>query len=456
MPTQHRARGLRDLGGVVAPLAIVATVVWVQAWHGPTLLTLSSTHGVDTGDLIAVPFLLLAIAVARRRRARPVSPEWAVAAAAAGLGALLLLAGVISSEGGPLVPAGGATLDGTIDQTMAADAIEVGRWTDIAMTYDGSTERLYVDGREVSREPAAGRIQAARTPLWIGSNVPYREHFAGLIDDVRTYDRVLSPAEIRRDMERPVRPAPGLVAAYGFDAGKGKVVADGSGRRNTGTIEGGTTWTRGRHGSALRFDGSTSVVRVPPSPSLDLGRAMTLSAWVRPTEEQTGWRAVVQKEVDAYFLSAGSGSVNHQGALDALRIAAVVAAIGWFLLLVATGSAPRSELRRRTWWLPVVLFAAGALADAASAPSVTLVAPLLVALWLAATADGRLERACLWAAAAVLAGLTLAVYADVDRVVQTLAHLRGGSARSVALGVLFVIAGVAARPAGAHARLAAG
>src|SRR5262245_23623141 len=35
---------------------------------------------------------------------------------------------------------------------------------------------------------------------------------------------------------------------------------------------------------------------------------MTLEAWIYPTANQSGWRSVMQKETDAYFLTASSGS----------------------------------------------------------------------------------------------------------------------------------------------------
>ena len=44
---------------------------------------------------------------------------------------------------------------------------------------------------------------------------------------------------------------------------------------------------------------------------------MTLEAWVKPTADQSGWRAIVHREAVAYFLHA-----SHEGASGALRPAA--------------------------------------------------------------------------------------------------------------------------------------
>ena len=58
----------------------------------------------------------------------------------------------------------------------------------------------------------------------------------------------------------------------------------------------GATWsTPGRYGGALSFNGSTNLVRVPDSASLDLTTAMTLSAWIKPTVNQSDWRTIMQQ-----------------------------------------------------------------------------------------------------------------------------------------------------------------
>jgi Concanavalin A-like lectin/glucanases superfamily len=429
-------------------LAGAAAIVAVGAWHGPIVLSLSAGHGIHAGDLLAVPLVVLAIAVWRGvgRRSAPGQGghrrSWAVPASAIMLGALLLLAGVVAKAGGgPLRPVGGGTIDGTIQEASATDAVPIGRWSDVAVTYDGAVIRLYVDGRQVSSQGAAGSIQVTGNPLWIGGNLPYGEHFRGLIDEVRVYSRALRAEEIVADMAKPVAPARGLVAAYAFDAGSGATAADASGEGNTGTIDGAAWAERGRYGGALSFDGAGAVVRVRPSASLNLTRAMTLSGWIRPSAPQTGWRTIVQRQTDAYLLTAGSDRQNRVGRLDDLRAAALVAAITLFCALIATDRGRSVAGRRRAWWQLVGLFLAGALADALLAPTGTLIAPTFVALWLAATASTRTEALVFLLVAVGFAGLTIASVAGLAGVEARLSRDDGSVARAAALGALFLLAG---------------
>ena len=108
----------------------------------------------------------------------------------------------------------------------------------------------------------------------------------------------------------PASAQTGLVAAYSFDEGTGTTVADASGNNRTGTISGATWTTAGRYGSALTFDGTTAKVTAPNAASLGLTTGMTLEAWVYPTVAPTGWRAVIDKNVDGYYLMASSDQGN--------------------------------------------------------------------------------------------------------------------------------------------------
>jgi hypothetical protein len=106
-------------------------------------------------------------------------------------------------------------------------------------------------------------------------------------------------------------PFPGLVAAYSFDEGSGTTVFDASGNGNNGIIGGATWTTSGKYGNALVFDGVSSLVTIPNSASLQLSAAMTLEAWVNPSEVSNIWQDVIYKANDIYYLegTSGNGSV---------------------------------------------------------------------------------------------------------------------------------------------------
>ena len=99
-----------------------------------------------------------------------------------------------------------------------------------------------------------------------------------------------------------------LVAAYNFDAGSGSVLADVSGNDNNGTISNATWTSSGKYGGALVFNGTNSMVTINDSASLHLTTAMTLEAWVVPTQVSNDWTDVVYKGNDNYFLEATSPS----------------------------------------------------------------------------------------------------------------------------------------------------
>ena len=103
---------------------------------------------------------------------------------------------------------------------------------------------------------------------------------------------------------------PGLVAAYGINEGSGTALSDLSGNGNTGAITGATWTTTGKFGSALVFNGTSAQVTIPNSASLQLTTGMTLEAWVYPTTTPTGWRSVITKNIDRYYLMASSSQGN--------------------------------------------------------------------------------------------------------------------------------------------------
>jgi len=79
-------------------------------------------------------------------------------------------------------------------------------WTHLAVTHDGTTLRLYVNGAQVGSRAVAGSLLTSSGALRIGGNSIWGEFFQGSIDEVRIYNRALSPGEIQNDMTRPITP----------------------------------------------------------------------------------------------------------------------------------------------------------------------------------------------------------------------------------------------------------
>jgi hypothetical protein len=85
-------------------------------------------------------------------------------------------------------------------------ALPVNGWSHIATTYDRTTWRFYVNGTQVASKAMTTAIPVSAGPLRIGGNSIWSEWFAGLIDDVRVYNRALTATEIVADRDRPVAP----------------------------------------------------------------------------------------------------------------------------------------------------------------------------------------------------------------------------------------------------------
>ena len=73
-----------------------------------------------------------------------------------------------------------------------------GRWYLVTATYDGVYTTVYVDGALVAQESSTGNFGTFSGTPYIGkSSASADRFFDGSIDDVRIYNRALSPREVR-------------------------------------------------------------------------------------------------------------------------------------------------------------------------------------------------------------------------------------------------------------------
>ena len=184
----------------------------------------------------------------------------------------------------------------------------------VNLSWTAATDDLGVATYEVERCQGAGcsgfvqvattaSTSLADTGLVASTSYSYRVRARDTGNQVGPYSSVASATTGSGSPP----PSASLVAAYAFDEGSGTTVADASGNGNGGRVAGPTWTTSGQvRVGAVASTARARGCRSRTAASLDVTSAVTLEAWVYPAAAQSSWRAVVQKEADAYLLHASS------------------------------------------------------------------------------------------------------------------------------------------------------
>ena len=169
----------------------------------------------------------------------------------------------------------------TITKTSLSQ-LPLSRWTHIALAYDGSKLRLYVNGELDSQYdvPGIGKTVADAGTFRIGAPT----YFHGKIDDVRLYGISLGITETRA-LAAQGFPSSSLFAYWKFDEGMGNTAADATGRGHTATIQSGPTWvatstppTNYSNAFSLLFN-RTGFVQVPNHSDFTIGEGFSVVLW---------------------------------------------------------------------------------------------------------------------------------------------------------------------------------
>ncbi len=178
----------------------------------------------------------------------------------------------------------------------SASNLQTTDWQHLTLTWkSGEALKLYVNG-ELDRPTAPGNILGGTitgvTDLFLGRGQRVAESWDGLIDDLQIFDRSLSAAEVKALMGTPTNPntptnpsTPGegdRLVQWGLNEGSGTRANDASGNNRNGTLLNGPTWTPGKVGTALAFDGRDDLVVDSRAEDYLTGLdEITISTWVK-------------------------------------------------------------------------------------------------------------------------------------------------------------------------------
>ena len=90
------------------------------------------------------------------------------------------------------------TVGGAFSHIYVPDVLTEGEWRYVVGTWDGNTQRLYLDGEEIASATPSGVLT---TGTMVRLSSPDGEPLNGLLDDVRIYNRALSQPEIMTLMD---------------------------------------------------------------------------------------------------------------------------------------------------------------------------------------------------------------------------------------------------------------
>ncbi|MFC1658220.1 LamG domain-containing protein [Candidatus Omnitrophota bacterium] len=214
-------------------------------------------------------------------------------------------------------PGLGANIEGTT-------ILQQGVWYHVAFTYNGTNAIIYVNGKAEDNDVIS--VGAGSGTFFIGKcwDTHYVHNFNGLIDEVKVYNRALSPDEISMEY------AGGYAAHFGaanesttvhnpnagwwkFNEGIGTDAYDSGPNGNDGTLENmepATDWVNGLYGKALEFGGTDEYVNCGTDDSLNPADEITVAAWVN-IDTITDYARIVSKEASDggnYLLQARGAS----------------------------------------------------------------------------------------------------------------------------------------------------
>ncbi|CAN5826136.1 hypothetical protein BH23ACT10_BH23ACT10_39400 [soil metagenome] len=250
----------------------------------------------------------------------------------------------LHSSGAGRRASGAVATSGLVEAT--GPRLSAGQWRHLAVTYDGASVQLYIDGQTAGSQSTSGLVTTSDGALRIGGTTLANEYFGGTIDDVRIYNRALSAGEIAQDMDTPVGGGtPGNApptAVVDFDCTGLTCTFDGTGSTDADGSIAGYQW---EFGDGAGASGPTEEHTFAAAGTYDVHLTVTDDGGASNTAHQdvtvtsstapialtaSGYKVRGQHHVDLSWSGAS-------GAVDVYRNGAVVATVSGTAYTDATG-----------------------------------------------------------------------------------------------------------------------
>ena len=166
--------------------------------------------------------------------------------------------------------------------------IKYNKWNHIAITNDGSTARVFINGREIKAGATGGTVAINNTSLVMGRHLDgsNKNYYKGLLADVRLWSVARDAAAIQGTMlKRLTGKETGLKAWWPMDEGGGEHLRD-----HVADIDGLVTQAHWPEKTkmlpqGLYFDGTDDSVQVPDHSTLQI-TDYTVECWIKPEQDK--------------------------------------------------------------------------------------------------------------------------------------------------------------------------
>ncbi len=184
----------------------------------------------------------------------------------------------------------GVIHDGSKYQNLSY-AISSNEWYLIGLSYNQNQLKLYINGSEAASKAVTGTITANPNEVILGSLGGSTLFFPGLLDEVRIFNRSLTPEQITAIYNQEKNSYSKLVLDMHFGQNASfdsdLDVRDYSQYGNNGTLGSGTqAWApiwndTGQIGGSYYFDGLVHYINISDSHSLDPSAVVSIATWVK-------------------------------------------------------------------------------------------------------------------------------------------------------------------------------